>query len=141
MTEREATVNQTPSYLDTPEDEWSEAQLDEFMENFEKLEPSLTDELIGVIEKDIGSNQPWGPWRRAGLCVLTRSGKQLAEAIESDRTGALAMAAVMHSAKSYAEQLRRVADLMDTASTRLMVALCWRDDMEDVIREAKKEAA
>ena len=50
MTEREATVNQTPSYLDTPEDEWSEAQLDEFMENFEKLEPCLTDELIGMID-------------------------------------------------------------------------------------------
>ncbi len=112
-------------------------ELEKFEQDFESIKPFLTDDVLGEIEQDMGSNQPWGPWRRVGLAFLTRSGKQLIESVEGDRDGAVAMAAAVNGTGDYAERLRELAKLMDTASTRLRMALCWRDDMEEIFQDAE----
>ena len=114
-------------------------ELENFEQDFESMKPFLTHNVLGEIEQDMGSNQPWGPWRRVGLAFLTRSGEQLIESVESDRDSAVAMAAAVNGTKDYAERLRELAKLMDTASTRLRMALCWRDDMEEIFQDAEAE--
>ena len=114
-------------------------ELEKFEQDFESMKPFLTHNVLGEIEQDMGSNQPWGPWRRVGLAFLTRSGEQLIESVESDRDSAVAMAAAVNGTKDYAERLRELAKLMDTASTRLRMALCWRDDMEEIFQDAEAE--
>ena len=103
------------------------------------MKPLITDQVLDQIENDMGRNQPWGPWRRTGLAFLTRSGSQLIEAVEDERDAAVAIAYAMGGIKDYAEKLRQLADLMDKASTRLRVALCWRDDCNDILKEAETE--
>jgi hypothetical protein len=49
------------------------------------------------------------------------------------------MAAAVNGTKDYAERLCELARLMDTASTRLRMTLCWRDDMEEIIQDAEAE--
>ena len=112
-------------------------ELEQLGRDFENMKPLLTAEVLDQIERDIGSNQPWGPWRRAGLACLTRSGRQLIEGLETDRDAAVAVAAVANGTKDYAKRLRELAELMDKANLRLLMALCWRDDIEEIMSEAK----
>ena len=120
-------------------EQMTDQELEKFEQDFECMKPFLTDDVLGEIEQDMGSNQPWGPWRRVGLAFLTRSGEQLIESVESDRDSAVAMAAAVNGTKDYAERLRELAKLMDTASTRLRMALCSRDDMEEIFQDAEAE--
>jgi hypothetical protein len=49
---------------------------------------------------------------------------------------AVAMACVMSTATEYAKSLREFAEIMDSASFRIRLALCNRPDMEAVIKDA-----
>lgn len=42
---------------ESPSDEW----IDQFENDFETLEPMITDEAVDDIERDMGGNMPWGP--------------------------------------------------------------------------------
>lgn len=77
-----------------------------------------------------------GRTRRAGLALLTMSGKELAEAVK-DRDEAVTLAEVAICAGEYRKWLVDFARLMETAHVRVSVALCNRDDMEAVMRDAE----
>ncbi len=109
------------------------------LDDFEAQPSQITDEEIAQIEKVFGRNLPFGPWRRSALASLSRSGRQLIEAIENDRKAALALAAAELGIENYANRLRDLADLMDKASTRILVTLAFREDMTEIRAEAKAE--
>ncbi len=111
------------------------------LDDFQAQPSQITDDEIDQIEKVFGHNQPFGPWRRTALASLSRSGKQLIEAIENDRKAALAIASAELGIKNYAERLRDLAELMDKAQTRIMVALVWREDMKAIRAEAERNPA
>ena len=75
--------------------------------------------------------------RRAALAYLGLSGKELTDKIESDRDFAVLTAGARAAIEAYEKYLRDVADLMRTASTRLMTALCYRKDMKEVRAEGE----
>lgn len=74
--------------------------------------------------------------RRAGLCMLLKSGKELTEMAE-DRKGAFAIAASATAAVFAAERLRGLAACMDSSAMRSRLALCNRADMQDILAEAE----
>jgi hypothetical protein len=74
--------------------------------------------------------------RRAVLLTLEMSGQQLLDAVTGDRGIAVAMACVMSTAMEYAKSLREFAEIMESASFRIRLALCNRPDMAEVIKEA-----
>ncbi len=109
------------------------------LDDFEAQPSQITDDEIAQIEKVFGRNQPFGPCRRVALASLGRSGRQLIEGIENDRKTALAVAAAELGIKNYANRLRDLAEMMDKASTRILVALAFREDMTEIRAEAKAE--
>jgi len=111
-------------------------QMEEIYNNFENSEAVLTGDEVNRIEERWGG-RAGGISRRSGLASLARSGKELLENIGTDRGAAVALATVSELTKSYAEDLRLLADLMDHASIRTRLALVNREDMEAVISEAK----
>jgi hypothetical protein len=77
--------------------------------------------------------------RRAALWTLEKSGQDLIDAVTGEREGALAMACVSTAAMDYSKRLREFADMMESASIRIRVALCSREDMVSVLEEAETE--
>ena len=75
--------------------------------------------------------------RRGALLVLTRTFKDYADACVKDRQLAVDMAMLSHFAKESAEFHRGLADLLETACTRMLVGLCGRKDMQEVLEEGK----
>ena len=78
--------------------------------NFIERPPQLTDEQFKEIERRFTDDEDGGPWRRAALASLTRSGAQLAEA--------MAVASARHRVKS---DVVLAAALCATSMTGLIV--------------------
>lgn len=94
----------------------------------------LTVKQIETVEARLSGNDIG---RRVALVALTKSGAELMEAFSGKRDTALELVRVANAATAYAMLLRNVADLMDTASTRLNLALCSREDMQAILDEVK----
>jgi hypothetical protein len=77
--------------------------------------------------------------RRGTLMTLEMSGEQLTDSVTGERGLAVAMACLSIVADDYAKRLREFADMMESASLRIRVALCNRDDMESVLKAAETE--
>lgn len=80
-----------------------------------------------------------GITRRVALSVLTQSGGQLVSAVQ-ERETAEAMAAASVSIRSYHKWLSNFCKLLETASTRIELALCDRPDMRALLRKAEAGA-
>jgi hypothetical protein len=74
--------------------------------------------------------------RRAALLTLEKSGQQLIDGVTRDRGTAVAMARVSSAAMDYAKSLHQFAEIMESASIRIRLALCSRSDMEAVLKDA-----
>ncbi len=99
---------------ETREQAAREEEIDlKILDDFEAQPSQIADDEIAQIEKVFGHNMPFGPWRRSALASLSRSGRQLIEAIENDRKAALALAAAELGIENYANRLRDLALLMD----------------------------
>jgi hypothetical protein len=81
-----------------------------------------------------------GPTRRGALATLAKSGRELETAFgrKADRHSAEAAAELAASIRSMRAFLVAIADCLDTAATRLDLALCGREDMPEVIAAAAK---
>jgi hypothetical protein len=77
--------------------------------------------------------------RRGALWTLEKSGQELIDAATGERESAVAMACVSVAAEDYSKRLREFADMMESASIRIRVALCSRPDMESVLKEAERD--
>jgi hypothetical protein len=83
-------------------------------------------------------SQPYGVARRLGLPVYTLSGKDLTAKIKTDRALAVAHAEIADRIDESVKVTRQLADDLERAAWRIRVALCAREDTEDVIAEARK---
>jgi hypothetical protein len=104
--------------------------------DFEAQPPQFTEHEIAQLERnfvDAGRRT----LRRTALATLARSGKELINALIDDREAALAFAKVCNGARDYAARLREFADIMETASMRLMIGMCFRDDGPQILEEGK----
>jgi len=99
--------------------------------------PCLTASAVEAIEQFAQNS---GVARRIALAYLGRVWNETAHEIESNRDSAVAMARASDDIAFTAAKYRELADLMDTASTRIKVALCARSDMDAVLSEAKARA-
>ena len=82
----------------------------------------------------------YSQWRRCALATLTRSGSELAEAID-DAGAAAAFAEVSVHADLYVERLQSLMQMMTAASLRIQIALCKRADMQLLLEVARAKSA
>lgn len=110
---------------------------DKFAENFLAQPAQLTATERDQIEMKADGNHD-RKLRRLALHSLSRSGSELIEAAVSvSRETAVDVACLCGDIESYAGRLRSLADMMTSASTRLSISLCARQDMQAIIEEAK----
>ena len=86
------------------------------------------------------TGNPAGYWRRVALASLARSGAELADGLKDDRETALELGRAQHEIFAYSTRLRILSDMMESASVRIMVALCFREDAQALMEEAKATA-
>jgi hypothetical protein len=97
----------------------------------------LTPDQMERIERAVSDAvQDDGIVRRVGLATLTISGHDMIESILQDREAAVALAESERCIRDYAKRLKKLASLMDSAATRLLIAGCFREDCEAIRREA-----
>jgi hypothetical protein len=104
--------------------------------DFEAQPAQCTEQEIYDIERnfvDAGA----GVLRRMALATLGLSGKELRDAVIGDRAHALEFAKVCNGARDYAARLMEFAGMMETASMRLMIGMCFRDDGPQILEEGK----
>jgi hypothetical protein len=109
---------------------------DRFAEKFTVQPARLTPEQRDEFELTFTGND-MGLWRRVGLASLARSSAELIESVTGDREVALEFARAQDEISDYATRLRSFADMMDSASLRIGLALCSREDMLVLMEEAK----
>lgn len=106
-------------------------------ENFEAQPPQLTAEQRDEMESAF-TGSPDGFWRRLALATLAESGARLIEIMsDDDRDLALEYMRARGAIDGYATRLRSFADMMESASVRIGIALCSREDMPELMEEAK----
>jgi hypothetical protein len=100
-----------------------------------KAAPALLDmPTCEALEKALEGH---GYTRRLALAVLTRSGADILSEIERNRDFAVAMADCLLRLRSYSPLLREARRLARTAEARLTVALAMREDMREILAEAR----
>ncbi len=80
----------------------------------------------------------YGFVRRATLCVLTKSGKELYDLLQEDREAAVALVFVYDQIPEYVKRLEDTIELMKSALSRLLLLYAGRADMEEVLAEGRK---
>ncbi|MBT3038811.1 MAG: hypothetical protein KME37_07685 [Candidatus Thiodiazotropha sp. (ex Codakia orbicularis)] len=117
--------------------DWGKMSEDEFAKNlFDKLEaegPVFTLGELEIFEDRLQKNHAT---RRTALVVLTKSFSEVQEMIENDRDFAVATADVFNCTDPGLYQATH--DLLENARIRMAGLLACRDDMEQVIEEAKR---
>jgi hypothetical protein len=111
---------------------------DQFADEFKAQPAQLTTEQVYEMESAFVDNG-LGTVRRAALATLSRSGQQLMDSMLSDRDAALSFARSYDQIADYTRRLRSFADMMESASVRIAVALCAREDMPILLDQVKAE--
>ena len=111
--------------------------LEKLAQDFEVQLAQITLEQRDELES-IFTGNPDRIWRRLALASLTQSGAKLISIMtDDDRDLALEYMRARTAISSYATRLRSFADMMESASVRIGIALCSREDMPALMEEAK----
>jgi len=114
---------------------------EQFYEDMRKQPAQLTHEQYWEIEarfrKDAGGPDGAGPWRRSALASLTRSMQQLMDSVAGDIEAARALAYLSVQTDAYVKQLESLVEMLKTASLRIEIALCVREDMQTLLEVAR----
>lgn len=105
--------------------------------NLKRAPPLLTDEEVHTIEQSLSDRSLNGIPRRAVLSMATEGGGELIRKVESDRAYAVIAAALMVAGEAWLERSKCLNELIEAQVLRNRMALCNRDDMDDVIREGE----
>jgi hypothetical protein len=108
---------------------------DKFVSKLLKEPPVLTDKQVSGIEHKIQRDA----YRRTALVFLAKPFKEMAEKFAKDRKGAVAFADVAYGARAMAQRYKSLSDLLESASMRIEVALCSREDFREVLEEGKPD--
>lgn len=115
----------------------SDREINRLFSQLENAGPLMSEEELETLDRDFRSVSNVRK-RRASFYFLTLSGADLMQRIVSDGDCAVAAAAVAQFAKGYGEYLHGIANLVESARTRIEVALCNRADMPDILARARK---
>jgi hypothetical protein len=118
----------------------SDAQaLDLFNGLMAEKDPIVTGEFIAAVEQDFRPSGSQNVNRRVALSFLAKPFGEMAKRIgDAKREGAVAMAAAMPALKESAVKYARIAELFTAAEIRIGLALCQREDMKEILEEAKR---
>jgi len=140
MVSEDTVMTESQINTNTPEwgaPEWGQMSSEDFAESIlvklETEEAALTCEEMDIIEqfwRDDMRN------RRCALVFLTKPFSEIREQIESDRGFAVCAAAAMDCIEP--DRYQTIANLLRDVQRRLMVAVACREDMEEVLEEAKE---
>lgn len=97
---------------------------------------ALTTAAMNAIERRVTADED-GQNRRIGFSVLTRPMTELIASVDSDRDAALSLAMAAHWIGEYRRHLEELVEMMLCAEKRIGHALCVREDLDDVLREAR----
>jgi hypothetical protein len=111
----------------------SDAEVDAIFAQVLTAEPLFSKAEMWAIEKNFVAS---GLARRGGLATLSLSGAKLISEIETDRESALAFANLSKYIANYLEISSDINKLLETAQSRLIVALANRMDCEEIFAEA-----
>jgi len=112
----------------------AQAPGDKLFSDFEAQPAQITDadkidaEFVGLYDRRA---------RRGALATLEKSGMELIGIVSGERDAAVAFAALSSAAEAYAKRLHLFAEMMDSASWRIRVALCNRADMASVLKDGE----
>ncbi|TVO79053.1 hypothetical protein [Sedimenticola selenatireducens] len=115
--------------------DWNAMSPDEFSKNLiihaEELGPGITSEEIDQVEA-VFSGEALGVTRRLALSILNLSFPELREKVVADDEFAAAVADTFEclNTRYYTD----TADLLQAAQLRMMVALSYRHDMDEVLK-------
>lgn len=114
---------------------------DEYCESvFDKLQhtgPVLTKDQMVDVEKNFSRNG--AQTRRLGLGVLTKSWLEISKPVQNDRELAFSCASLSLAIDDYMTDLNGFIEMMSAASIRLKLSLTGREDMTELLEEAKQE--
>jgi len=127
--------------------EWTPAELVQIADNtmdsdlfcdriFEQLEAApalLSKDQIYDFEDRIQKDQ----MRRAAFAIATIGGKELCERIAKEREFAVLVGGLYSELESVAERYQQLTNIFSALHGRLMIALCSREDMKEVIAEGE----
>lgn len=107
---------------------------------FETGPAPFTREFCAEVEAAIAEDR-FGIPRRMAFACLTRTGAQLIDGIKDDRASAVALACAMEEFGEYAERLKELIAWVEKAQFRAAFALAYREDMDEILAEAKAAMA
>lgn len=119
----------------------TEAKAQELLEMLKAAPASITEDAIDAIEA-AHAKDTFGAARRAALIILLRPGAVLIDMLEhADHQQALAIAMLYEHQMKYLGALHELIKLIETATTRTMMALCYRPDCDAIFAGAAVEIA
>lgn len=119
-----------------------ERECAQLFSRFLRQPPQLTWSQVDSMERNfVEKLANFGRTRRGALASLAKSGKEIEAAFgrKADRPSAEAAAELAASIRSMRAFLLAVADCLNTASTRLDLALCGREDMQEICAMVKSQ--
>lgn len=115
----------------------SNAELDALYAGFLKQPAQLTKAELNALERRLCTAD--AEWRRLALASLTKSGAELKGRFAGSREAAQLAAELLTVAEDMGKRMHELAGMLETASTRLMLSLCERPDMHELIAAAKTQ--
>jgi hypothetical protein len=108
---------------------------------FERQPAQLTSDDVDHIEQRFRTEAYSSVYRRVGLIMLAKSGRELVEIAERPGDGAAALADAIAGIEGAAKVFRAIADNLQTAALRVELALCACEDSPALIAKARHEHA
>jgi hydrogenase maturation factor len=115
----------------------SNAELDALYARFLEQPAQLTTAQVNVLERRLCTAD--AEWRKLALASLAKSGVELKERFAGSREAAQLAAELLTVADDMGKRLHEIAAMLETASTRLMLSLCERPDMQELIAAARAQ--
>jgi len=111
------------------------AELEAVYQGVLQCESAIHADDVEKLAAIVKNNQRMGiPWRLTAV-IASKDGEFFRDVAENEET-AKTLVPVIDLLSEFAELLRKVADLADCASTRLMVAGCNHEDFNKWMKEA-----
>lgn len=115
----------------------SNAELDALYARFLEQPAQLTSAQVNALEGRLCTAD--AEWRRLALASLTKSGVELKQRFAGSREAAQLAAELLTVADDMGKRLHELGSMLETASTRLMLSLCERADMQELIATARAQ--
>ena len=106
-----------------------------------EVDAALPRNLSGQIERQFHGAGAHAVNRRVALAILAMPFKEMEGKIRDDRDAAIAFADTVWRVNDSAQTHRDVAELMEKAALRTQLALCGREDMQEILSLVEAEKA